>query len=141
MKHSGVLGSLKSQLRSKLYEQLRLKGEKRPSGPALGTAETRNRISYKIAVSLCADLMSKCDMPYALSVFLPEAGQQEVLSKQELVDVLALQTDDVVGSAPESTPLLLDIVERIKHHKSLAPGQISSYAQTEDVDSSILTLD
>jgi len=87
MKNSGVLGSLKSQLRSKLYDQLRLKNEK---GPGLGTAETRNRISYKIAVSLCADLMSKCDMPYAMSVFLPEAGQQEVLSKRELVDVLAL---------------------------------------------------
>ena len=31
-------------------------------------------MSFKIAVSLMADLMKKCDMPYALSVFLPESG-------------------------------------------------------------------
>lgn len=85
--------------------------------------------------------MAKCDMPYAMSVFLPEAGQQEVLSKRELVDILALQSDDVVGSAPDSTPLLIDIIERIKNNKSLNAGHISSYCQTEDIDSAILTLD
>jgi hypothetical protein len=31
---------------------------------------------------LITDLMKKCDMPYALSVFLPECGlNKEVLSK------------------------------------------------------------
>lgn len=53
--------------------------------------EINNRLSYKVAVSLIADLMKKCDMPYALSVFLPECGiSQEVLTKSEIVDVLAL---------------------------------------------------
>jgi hypothetical protein len=112
MKNSGVLGGLKSQLRSKLYDQLKLKSEK---GGAVLMGDTKNRLSFKIAVSLCADLMKKCDMPYAMSVFLPECGlTQEVLTKQELIDVLSLKSDDVVGSQPESTPLLLDIVERIK---------------------------
>ena len=50
-----------------------------------------NRLNFKIAVSMVADLMKKCDMPYAMSVFLPECGvSQEILSKSELVDVLAL---------------------------------------------------
>ncbi len=104
--------------------------------------DTKNRLSFKIAVSLCADLMKKCDMPYAMSVFLPECGlTQEVLTKSELIDVLALKSDDVVGSQPDSTPLLLDIVERIKHNKSLSAGRASSYCQTEDIDSSILSID
>ena len=43
--------------------------------------------------------MKKCDMSYEMSVFLPECGlTQEVLTKQELLDVLALKSDDVVGS-------------------------------------------
>ena len=33
-----------------------------------------NRLNFKIAVSMIADLMKKCDMPYAMSVFLPECG-------------------------------------------------------------------
>ena len=57
--------------------------------------ETQNRLTFKIAVSLVADLMKKSDMPYALSVFLPESGiTQEILSKSELVDVLGLTTDE-----------------------------------------------
>jgi hypothetical protein len=35
--------------------------------------------------------MKKCDMPYALSVFLPESGHAtEVFTKEEMVDTLAL---------------------------------------------------
>ena len=80
MKSAGVLGSLKSQLRSKLYDQLKLKsGEMK--APEL-TATSRNKLNFKVAVSLCADLMKKCDMPYAMSVFLPECGlSQEILNK------------------------------------------------------------
>lgn len=111
MKNSGVLNTLKSQLRSKLYDQLKLKNEKAD----LNLRETKNRLTFKIAVSLIADLMKKCDMPYALTVFLPESGiTQEILSKSEIVDVLGLQRDDVLSTYGDSTPLLLDIVERIK---------------------------
>lgn len=70
MKNSGVLNTLKSQLRSKLYDQLKLKNER----VDVNLRETRNRLPFKIAVSLIADLMKKCDMPYALTVFLPESG-------------------------------------------------------------------
>lgn len=77
--------------------------------------ETKNRLTFKIAVSLIADLMKKCDMPYALTVFLPESGiTQEILSKSEILDVLGLQRDDVLSTYGDSTPLLLDIVERVK---------------------------
>ena len=80
-------------------------------------------MSFKIAVSLIADLMKKCDMPYALTVFLPESGiTQEILSKTEIVDVLGLQKDDLLSSKGDSTPLLIDFVERIKAQKSLAPN-------------------
>lgn len=62
-----------------------------------------------------ADLMKKCDMPYALSVFLPESGiTQEILAKSELMDVLSLSQDDYINSKGDSTPLLLDIVDKIK---------------------------
>ena len=60
-------------------------------------------------------MMSKCDMPYARSVFLPESGvTQEVLSKRELADVLNLSQDDFVKSKGDSTPLIFDLVDRIK---------------------------
>ena len=50
-------------------------------------------------------------MPYAMSVFLPECGfQHEILNKNELIEILALKSDDVLASQPESTPLLVDIV-------------------------------
>ena len=70
MKKSGVLDSLKSQLRGRLYDQLKLKNEKADTN----LKDVTNRLSFKIAVSLIADLMKKSDMPYALSVFLPECG-------------------------------------------------------------------
>ena len=67
--------------------------------------------------------MKKCDMPYAMSVFLPECGlSHEILNKSELIDILALGSDDVISSQSDSTPLLLDIVERIKRNKSLNAG-------------------
>jgi hypothetical protein len=71
--------------------------------------------------------MKKCDMPYAMSVFLPECGlSQEILNKSELVEILALKSDDIISSQPESTPLLLDIVERIKHNRGLNAGFTST---------------
>lgn len=94
MKKSGVLNSLKSQLRGKLYEQLKLQNE-RPDSAAISLKDINNRLSFKLAVSLIADLMKKCDMPYALSVFLPECGQQaQLYSKPELVEAMALQYDE-----------------------------------------------
>lgn len=112
MKKSGVLNSLKSQLRHRLYEQLKLQNEKPSGQPALNLKDINNRLSYKIAVSLIADLMKKCDMPYALSVFLPECGHSsELFSKAELVDAMALQHDEHIKLMGDSTPLILDIVE------------------------------
>jgi LisH len=78
LKKAGVLDGMKSTLRGRLYEQLRLKQDK--------PRDTKNSLSFKLATSLVADLMTKCDMPYALSVFLPESGnQQEVLTKPEML--------------------------------------------------------
>ena len=138
MKNAGVLNSLKSQLRAKLYDQLRLKNEK----VDMNLRETQNRLTFKIAVSLVADLMKKSDMPYALSVFLPESGiTQEILSKSEMVDVLGLATDEHIENQGDSTPLINDIIDRVKAQKSLAPGKTSSYCQTEDISSDMLSLD
>ncbi len=86
--------------------------------------------------------MKKCDMPYAMSVFLPECGlSHEILNKPELIDILALGSDDVISSQSDSTPLLLDIVERIKQNKSLNAGFQSTSCQTEDIDASYLSID
>ena len=96
MKNAGVLNGLKSQLRAKLYDQLRLKNERVDQNMQ---SMAQNRLSFKLAVSMIADLMKKCDMPYALSVFLPESGiTQEILSKQEMIDVLGLQDDEHIAS-------------------------------------------
>ena len=71
--------------------------------------------------------MKKCDMPYALSVFLPESGiTQEILSKRELIDVMSLKSDDYLKSRGDSTPLLLDIVQKIHSAGSLSEGQVTS---------------
>jgi len=71
--------------------------------------------------------MKKSDMPYALSVFLPESGiTQEILSKREIIDVLGLSTDEHILNGEDSTPLLNDIIDRVKSQKSLAPGKTSS---------------
>jgi hypothetical protein len=138
MKKSGVLDSLKSQLRGRLYDQLKLKNEKAD----VNLKDITNRLTFKIAVSLIADLMKKCDMPYAMSVFLPECGiSQEILSKTEIVDVLGLQHDDVIKNMGDTTPLLLDIVEQIKGNGSIRPNMASAQCQTEDVGAESLTLD
>lgn len=101
-----------------------------------------NRLTFKIAASLVADLMKKTDMPYAMSVFLPECGiSQEILSKSELVDVLSLQHDDHIKTMGDTTPLLLDLVDQIKANGSVRPNVSSSYCQTEDVGSESLSLD
>ncbi len=44
-------------------------------------------------------------------------------------------------SKPESTPLLLDIVDVIKSHKSLRPGKVDSFMQTEEIGEASMTLE
>jgi LisH len=67
--------------------------------------------------------MKKCDMPYALSVFLPECGlSHEILDKNDIVEVLGLQHDEYIKSMGETTPLLLDLVEQIKSNCSVRPN-------------------
>jgi hypothetical protein len=124
MKKSGVLDSLKSQLRGRLYDQLKLKNEKAD----VNLKNVNNRLTFKIAASLVADLMKKTDMPYAMSVFLPECGiSQEILSKSELVDVLSLQHDDHIKTMGDTTPLLLDLIDQIKANGSVRPNVATSY--------------
>lgn len=84
MRKDGTLDSLKAQLRGRLYDKLNVKGEKEGYIKAFGGSGTaaNNKLSFKLAASMVADLMKKCDMPYAMSVFLPEAGlSHEVLNK------------------------------------------------------------
>lgn len=138
MKKAGVLDGLKSQLRCRLYDQLKLRNDK--AGDNLGNVA--NRLTFKIAASLVADLMKKCDMPYAMSVFLPECGlNQEVLSKMELVDVLGLQHEDYIQNVGDTTPLIIDIVESIKARGGLNPNQASKDCQTEDMGAEHMSLD
>lgn len=75
-----------------------------------------------------ADFMQKCDMPYGLSVLLPESGiNKEILSKGELLEVMRLNNDESIASKPEMTPLLMDIIEQLKAAGSLRPNMVSSY--------------
>jgi hypothetical protein len=103
-----------------------------------------NQLSFKLATSLVADLMQKCDMPYALSVFLPESGlQQEILTKGEMLEVLGLKNDEhyMTAAKHEMTPLLVDLVEVIKGNCSLRPNKVSSYVQTEEAGESSMSLE
>lgn len=141
MKQSGILDSLKSNLRARLYEQLDLKNERKPIDLD-ATKAIRNRHTYRIAVSLIADLMQKCDMPYAKSVFLPECGMsQGALNKMEMVEHLGLQHDDHIKAMGDTTPLLLDILDQVKQSGSVRPNLVTSYCQTEDVGGEGLSLD
>ena len=63
------------------------------------------------------------------------------MAKSEMVDVLGLFSDEHIQNQTDSTPLLIDIVERVKKQKSLSPGTTSSYCQTEDAGSEHLSLD
>jgi hypothetical protein len=89
--------------------------------------------------------MQKSDMPYALSVFLPESGLQgeAPLSKPELLDLLNLKNDEAYTSSTgsEFTPLLLDIVSVLVSQKSLRPNRVSSACQTEDATLDQLSLE
>jgi hypothetical protein len=137
LKKAGVLDGMKSTLRGRLYEQLRVKGD-RPKDPKA------NALSFKLATSLVADLMTKCDMPYALSVFLPESGvSQEILSKAEMLEVLGLKQDEhyMAASKHEMTPLLMDLVDVIKGNRSLRPNKVSSYVQTEEAGEATMSLE
>jgi hypothetical protein len=50
-------------------------------------------------VSVFADFLKKLDMPYALSVFLPESGiSQEILSKPEILEILGLKDNELYKS-------------------------------------------
>ena len=70
------------------------------------------------------------EMWYALYIvcfFLSEPGpSHEILNKPELIDILGLKSDDFIAAQSESTPLLIDIVERIKHNKSINAGFTST---------------
>lgn len=138
LKKAGVLDGMKSTLRVRLYEQLRLKAEKPKD-------RGENKLLFKLAVSLVADLMQKSDMPYALSVFLPESGLsgEAPLSKPELLDLLNLKNDEVYASSPgtEFTPLLLDLVRVLHSQKSLRPNRVSSAVQTDDATMEQMSLE
>jgi len=100
MKKAGILDGLKSNMRGRLYEQLKLKNER----VGLNLKDQTNRLNFKLAVSIIADMFQKCDMPYALSVFLPECGiQQEVLSKAEILEVMKLDKDEHYMNSGEAS--------------------------------------
>ena len=97
---------------------------------------------FKICVSMMADFMKKCDMPYAMSVFLPESGiSQEILTKPELIDVLRLHSDELITSKGDTTPLLMDILEQVKAAGSVRPNMTSCSIQTEEAGESAMNLD
>eukprot|EP00347_Sterkiella_histriomuscorum_P022258 403331120 len=145
MKKAGILDGLKSNMRGRLYEQLKLKNDK--SG--LNIKDQSNRLSFKLAISIIADLMQKCDMQYALSVFLPECGiQQEILSKPEILEVLKLDKDENYlnsgtssKQSKEITPLLIDLMDILKQNGSVKPNMSSCYIQTEEAGEESLSLD
>jgi len=85
MKSAGILDGLKSQMRTKLYDQLKAKSSGDIHGSRSVTHQLKslpNALSYKLVVSLIADFMTKCDMLYSHSVFMPECGfGNEILNK------------------------------------------------------------
>lgn len=52
MKKAGILDGLKSNMRGRLYEQLKLKNDK----VGLNMKDQSNRLSFKLAISMVADL-------------------------------------------------------------------------------------
>ena len=102
---------MKAQLRGNLYENLKIKNDK----VDLNLRSEENRVIYKFAVSIISDFMKKLNLPYALSVFLPECGvSQEILSKKEILDLLRVPLDEPLAQKPDSQPLIMDILEILK---------------------------
>lgn len=95
-----------------------------------------------MAVSVIADFMQRCDMPYALSVFLPESGiSQEILSKTEIIEVLKLKNDDFIAGRSDMTPFLIDLMDQLKTVGSVRPNVANSACQTEEAGESSMNLD
>ena len=115
-------------MRTKLYDQLKAKAHGDPSGGKSITQSLKglpNALSYKLVVSLIADFMTKCDMLYSHSVFMPECGfGNEILNKEETAEVMKIKSERT--SLP--TPLLLDLVEEIRLGSgAIRANKISSY--------------
>jgi hypothetical protein len=53
MKKNGILDGLKTNMRVRLYEQLKLKNDK----ASLNFRDQSNRVTFKLAVSIIADLL------------------------------------------------------------------------------------
>lgn len=134
MKKSGILDGLKSTLRTRLYDQLKAKNDPHRRS----SREDADSLTYKFAVSMVVDFLQKCDMPYALSVFLPECGfSQEMLTKEELVEIMKMK-----GPRTEMpSPMLFDIVDEIRAGTSIRPNHISCEIQTEEAGESAMSLD
>jgi hypothetical protein len=141
MKGAGILDGLKSQMRTKLYDQLKARSNGDMDG-ARGIGQQLksmpNALSYKLVVSLIADFMTKCDMMYSHSVFMPECGfGNEILNKNETAEVMKIKSERV--GLP--TPLLLDLVEEIREGTSIRPNKVSSMCQTEEAGEEGMNID
>lgn len=94
MSSAGITNGLKAEMRTRLYNQLKAqsKGDIHGSrGVATQLKNLPNALSYKLVVSLVADFMTKCDLDYSKSIFLPESGfAQEILNKEEIAEVLKI---------------------------------------------------
>jgi len=114
-------------MRTKLYDQLKARSQGDMHGARSISSQLKalpNALSYKIVASLISDFMTKCDMQYSHSVFMPECGfSAELLNKTEIADILKLQSERV----SQPTPLLLDLIEEIREGSSIRPNKISSY--------------
>ena len=90
-------------MRARLYDQLHVKHQR-----SAASSSQENQMHFKLAVSIIVDFLQRHDMPYSVSVFLPEAGfSHESHSKAEIEEAFGIRTEQ------NETPFLLELISRL----------------------------
>jgi hypothetical protein len=119
LKETGVQDKLKSQLRAKLYAELKL----RTTSPD----RHNSRLVHKVIDSLIVGYLRDRGLEFSLSVFLPEC-QPQILNKSDIIK--ALQLPDIYSDILEGDKDLA--FEYIQEHNE---GNIDSPLDLRDVKS------
>ncbi|XP_038055401.1 oral-facial-digital syndrome 1 protein-like isoform X2 [Patiria miniata] len=96
-RQKGLVDSLKSQLRTKLVNELRVSynSQPTPSSPETVQDDECGTLMHRAANSLVADHLRRCQYEYTLAVFLPESetGKDKMFTIRELLGMLFIHPD------------------------------------------------
>ncbi|XP_022103117.1 oral-facial-digital syndrome 1 protein-like isoform X2 [Acanthaster planci] len=100
-RQKGVVDSLKTELRTKLVNELLVSYSSHhpPTSPKAGTQDDGSSpLMHRAANSLVADHLRRCQYEYTLAVFLPESetGKDQIFTTRELLGMLSIHPDSLL---------------------------------------------